>query len=51
VSLTAAGAAKPMTFSPDASKLGQHFFSCSESTCGTGSQHDSMLGTIQVINP
>lgn len=51
VSLTAAGPAKPLTFSPDASKLGQHFFSCSESTCGTGSQHDNMLGTIQVTNP
>jgi heme/copper-type cytochrome/quinol oxidase subunit 2 len=51
VSLTAGGAAKPLTFSPDASKLGQHFFSCSESTCGTGSQHDNMLGTIQVVNP
>ena len=51
LSLTAAGAPKLLTFTPDASKLGQHFFSCSESTCGTGSQHDNMLGTIQVINP
>jgi hypothetical protein len=50
LSLTAAGAAKPLTFTPDASKLGQHFFSCSESTCGTGSQHDNMLGTI-LVNP
>jgi hypothetical protein len=51
VALTAGGAAKSQTFTPDASKLGSHFFSCSESTCGTGSQHDNMLGTILVVNP
>jgi heme/copper-type cytochrome/quinol oxidase subunit 2 len=50
LSLTAAGAPKSLTFTPDGSKLGSHFFSCSESTCGTGSQHDNMLGTI-VVNP
>jgi heme/copper-type cytochrome/quinol oxidase subunit 2 len=51
LALTAGGAPKSLTFTPDASKLGQHFFSCSESTCGTGSQHDGMLGTIRVVNP
>lgn len=51
VALTAGGAPKSQTFSPDASKLGSHFFSCSESTCGTGNQHDNMLGTIVVVNP
>jgi hypothetical protein len=50
LSLTAGSAAKLLTFTPDASKLGQSFFSCSESTCGTGSQHDNMLGTI-LVNP
>jgi hypothetical protein len=51
LSLTAGGPAKTLTFTPDASKLGQSFFSCSESSCGTGSQHDNMLGTILVVNP
>jgi heme/copper-type cytochrome/quinol oxidase subunit 2 len=51
LALTAGGAPKTQTFTPNASQLGQHFFSCSETTCGTGSQHDGMLGTITVVNP
>jgi heme/copper-type cytochrome/quinol oxidase subunit 2 len=49
LSLTAGGPPKTLTFKPTAGQLGTAFFSCSESTCGTG--HDNMLGTIQVINP
>ena len=51
LALTPGGAPKTLTFTPDASQIGQHFFSCSESNCGTGSQHDSMLATIRVVNP
>jgi hypothetical protein len=51
LALTAGGAAKTETFTPSVSQLGEHFFSCSESTCGTGSQHDGMLGTISIVNP
>ena len=49
LALTAGGAPKSLTFTPNASQLGQHFFSCSESGCGTG--HDNMLGTVRVVNP
>jgi heme/copper-type cytochrome/quinol oxidase subunit 2 len=51
VALTAGGPARLLTFTPNASQLGAAFFSCSESNCGTGDQHDSMLGTIRVVNP
>ena len=47
--LTAGGSARILTFKPTAGQTGAHFFSCSQSDCGTG--HDSMLGTIQVVNP
>jgi hypothetical protein len=47
-SLTAGGSAKTATFTPTSGQLGSHFFSCSESSCGSG--HDNMLGTIQVVN-
>jgi heme/copper-type cytochrome/quinol oxidase subunit 2 len=50
VSLTAGGTAKTLTFTPNASQTGQHFFSCSESNCGPASDHDGMLATIRV-NP
>jgi hypothetical protein len=46
--LTAGGSPKTLTFKPTAGQAGTHFFSCSESTCGTG--HDGMLGSIQVVN-
>jgi len=49
LSLTAGASPKTLTFKPTAGQTGTHFFSCSESTCGTG--HDNMLGTIQVVNP
>src|SRR5436309_7646708 len=45
-SLTAGGAPRTLTFTPTSGQLGSHFFSCSESSCGSG--HDNMLGTIQV---
>ncbi len=48
-SLTAGGSPKTLAFKPTAGQLGSHFFSCSESNCGTG--HNNMLGTVQVINP
>jgi len=47
--LTAGGPAKTVTFTPNAGQLGDSFFSCDQSTCGTG--HNSMLGTIRVVNP
>jgi hypothetical protein len=47
--LTAGGPARTVTFTPNAGQLGNSFFSCDQSTCGTG--HDSMLGTIRVVNP
>ena len=37
------------TFTPNSSKVGFHPFACSESTCGTTNQHNSMLGIIQVV--
>jgi hypothetical protein len=49
LSLTAGASPKTLTFKPTTGQTGTHFFSCSESTCGTG--HDNMLGTIQVVNP
>ncbi len=47
-SLTAGGAAKTVTFTPNSGQLGTHFFSCDQSNCGSG--HNNMLGTIKV-NP
>jgi heme/copper-type cytochrome/quinol oxidase subunit 2 len=49
LALTAGGAARTLTFTPNASQLGDAFFSCSESGCGTG--HDNMLGIVRVVNP
>ena len=49
LSLNAGASPKTLTFKPTAGQTGTHFFSCSESNCGTG--HDNMLGTISVINP
>ena len=49
LALTAGGAAKTVTFTPNASQVGDAFFSCSESGCGTG--HDNMLGTVRVVSP
>ncbi|HEV8119052.1 MAG TPA: hypothetical protein VGQ32_11025 [Thermoanaerobaculia bacterium] len=48
-SLTA-GSSSPRiaTFTPTSNQLGGHFFSCSETSCGSG--HDSMLGTIRVVS-
>jgi len=37
------------TFTPTSGQLGTHFFSCDQSSCGTG--HDNMLGAIMVVNP
>jgi heme/copper-type cytochrome/quinol oxidase subunit 2 len=51
VLLVAGGPPKTLTFTPDVTQLGAAFFSCSESTCGTGEQHDNMLGTLRVVNP
>jgi hypothetical protein len=51
VLLVAGGPPKTVTFTPDVTQLGAAFFPCSESTCGTGEQHDNMLGTIRVVNP
>jgi hypothetical protein len=48
-SLTPGGPPKTLTLKPTVGQLGSHFFSCSESNCGTG--HDNMLGTIQVVIP
>ncbi|HKF43267.1 MAG TPA: hypothetical protein VKG01_09215 [Thermoanaerobaculia bacterium] len=45
-SLTAGGAARTVTFTPDSSQVGTHFFSCDQSSCGTG--HANMLGSIRV---
>jgi heme/copper-type cytochrome/quinol oxidase subunit 2 len=44
--MQAGGSARPVSFTPKVGQSGTHFFSCSESTCGTG--HDNMLGSIQV---
>ncbi len=46
--LTAGGPAKTVTFTPNSGQLGDSFFSCDQSSCGSG--HNSMLGTIRV-NP
>ena len=45
-----AGSSTPRiaTFKPTSSQLGSHFFSCDQSSCGSG--HDNMLGTIRVVN-
>jgi heme/copper-type cytochrome/quinol oxidase subunit 2 len=51
LSLVAGGPPKTLTFTPNVSQLGDFFLSCSESTCGTGNQHDDMLGIIRVVNP
>jgi len=51
LSLTAGGAPKTLTFTPNAGQVGDFFLSCSESNCGTGSQHDEMLGILRVVNP
>lgn len=47
-SLTAGGAARTITFTPNSSQIGTHFFSCDQPSCGTG--HGNMIGTIKV-NP
>jgi heme/copper-type cytochrome/quinol oxidase subunit 2 len=47
-SLTAGGPAKTVTFTPNSGQLGDSFFSCDQSSCGSG--HNNMLGTIRV-NP
>jgi len=47
--LTAGGAPRSTTFTPAASQLGTHFFSCDQSSCGSG--HNDMIGTIRVVNP
>jgi len=47
--LTAGGPAKTVTFTPNLGQLGDSFFSCDQSSCGSG--HNSMLGTIRVVNP
>ena len=47
-SLTAGGAARTVTFTPNSSQIGSHFFSCDQPSCGTG--HGNMIGTIKV-NP
>ena len=36
------------TFTPTSAQVGSHFFSCDQSSCGSG--HDNMLGTIRVVN-
>jgi hypothetical protein len=46
--LTPGGAPRSATFTPNAGQLGNHFFACDQSSCGTG--HDNMLGTIQIVN-
>jgi heme/copper-type cytochrome/quinol oxidase subunit 2 len=46
-SLTAGGPARTVTFTPTSGQLGSHFFSCDQSSCGSG--HSSMLGAIQVM--
>jgi hypothetical protein len=46
--LTPGGSAKIATFTPNSNQLGQHFFSCDQSSCGTG--HDNMLGTIRIVS-
>ena len=46
-SLTAGGPARTVTFTPTSGQLGSHFFSCNQSSCGSG--HSSMLGAIQVM--
>ena len=45
-----AGSSTPRiaTFKPTSGQLGQHFFSCDQSSCGSG--HDNMLGTIRVVS-
>jgi hypothetical protein len=48
LNLTAGGPAQTLTFTPTPGQLGTHPFSCDEPSCGSG--HDSMLGTIQVVN-
>jgi hypothetical protein len=48
LTLTAGGAAKTVTFTPNSSQTGNSFFSCDQPTCGTG--HGNMVGTIQVVN-
>jgi heme/copper-type cytochrome/quinol oxidase subunit 2 len=47
-SLTAGGAARTVTFTPNSSQIGTHFFSCDQPSCGSG--HGNMIGTIKV-NP
>ena len=47
-SLTAGGAARTVTFTPDASQVGTHFFSCDQPSCGSG--HGNMIASIKV-NP
>ena len=49
LSLTAGAAARILTFTPTSGQAGLHFFSCSESSCGSASEHDNMLGTIRVV--
>ena len=46
-SLTAGGPARTVTFTPTSGQVGSHFFSCDQSSCGSG--HSSMLGAIQVM--
>lgn len=46
--LTAGGAARTVTFTPNADQVGMNFFSCDQPSCGTG--HGNMIGAIQV-NP
>ena len=41
--------AKTVTFTPNSGQLGDSFFSCDQSSCGSG--HNNMLGTIKVVNP
>ena len=47
-SLTAGGAARTVTFTPNSSQIGSHFFACDQPSCGSG--HGNMIGTIKV-NP